>query len=191
MMRLMPLCWMLWTSVAIAAGEAEPAAAEQQNLFSGSWGDALWTVVAFLVLLIVLSRVAWRPLQETLQARQKHIEDQLKAAEQSRKRAEQLLDDYKQQGLALVKEAQEQSRRQQQHDVDKTQTEIVDMKRRALEDIENARSAAMEQLWRQTEDVVLQLGTHVLGRSVTEQDTRRLMDEAVARIRQGGGQTDA
>ena len=168
------------------AGRTRPTAAEP-GLFSGTFGDSLWTVVAFVVLLVVLGKFAWKPLLNGLNARQSHIEQQLKSAEDSRVKAEHLLDDYKQQGLSLVRQATEQAQRHQQQMAEKTREETLAIRRRAHEEIESARATAMEDLWKQTGDIVLQVGSDVLGRTLTEQDNQRLIDEAVARIKQNGG----
>jgi F-type H+-transporting ATPase subunit b len=174
----------LWAGVALAV-DAEHATGEtSQNLFSGTFADALWSVVAFVVLVLVLGKVAWRPLLETLNARQQQIESQLTSSERSRKEAEQMLDEYKQQGMAIVKQATEQSREQQQQALARTEQEIAAMKQRALEEIENARSTAMNELWEKAGDLTLQLGTQLMGRAVTSEDNQRFLDEAVTRMRQ-------
>lgn len=172
--------------VARAQHGAEGEAAEP-SLFSGTFGDALWTVIAFVVLLIVLGKMAWKPLLSNLNARQGHIEQQLKSAEDSRVKAEHLLDEYKQQGLTVVREATEQAQRYQQQMAEKTREETLTIRRRAYEEIESARATAMDDLWKQTGEIVLNVGSEVLGRALTEQDNQRLIDEAVARIRQNGG----
>jgi hypothetical protein len=41
----------------------------------------------------------------------------------------------------------------------------------------------MEELWKQTGDLVLRVGSEVLGRALTAQDNQRLIDEAVTQIR--------
>jgi len=157
------------------------------NLFSGTLGDSLWAVLAFVVLLVVLGKYAWKPLLDGLSARQEHIEQQLKSAEDSRVRAEHLLDEYQQQGLTLVREATEQAQRYQRQAVEKTREETLAIRRRSHEEIASARASAVEELWKQTGDIVLQVSGEVLGRALTEQDNQRLIDEAVARIRQNGG----
>jgi len=91
-----------------AEAEGEAAASEGGGLFSGTFGDSLWTVLAFVALLLVLGKFAWKPLLNSLIARQTHIEHQLRTAEDSRLRAEKMLDDYKQQGLGIIRQAAEQ-----------------------------------------------------------------------------------
>ncbi len=166
------------------AGEGEPM---EPSLFSGTFGDSLWTVIAFIVLVVVLGKVAWKPLLSGLNARQSYIERELKSAEDSRIRAEHMLDDYKQQGLAVVRQATEQAQLYQHQAAEKTREETLAIRRRAHEEIESARTTALEDLWRQTGDLLLHVSGEVLGRALTEEDTQRLIDEAVARVRQDGG----
>ena len=171
------------TGVAVAS-EAAHGAAEEPSLFSGTWADALWTVIAFVVLVAVLGKVAWRPLIETLQARQTQIETQLTEAEKSRTEAEKLMADFKEQGATILREASERSQQERERATEKAQEEIAVMRRQAMEDIENARHAAQEQLWREAGDVVLELGTSVIGHAVTPAEDGRMMDEAIAKMKE-------
>ena len=176
--------------IALAGHGAEPeaeAAASGGGLFSGTFGDSLWTVLAFVALLIVLSKFAWKPLLNALIARQTHIEHQLRTAEDSRLRAEKMLEDYKQQGLSVIQQAAEQAQRHQQEVAEKTRQEVLAIRRRAQEEIESARAAAMEDLWKQAGDIVLRVGSEVLGRTLTGTDNQQLANEAVQKIRQAGG----
>jgi F-type H+-transporting ATPase subunit b len=176
----------LSSGVALAehAGQSEGS---DSGLFSGTLGDSLWTVVAFVILLTVLGKYAWKPLLHGLNARQSHIEEQLRSAEDSRVKAEHLLDDYKQQGLSVVRQATEQAQRNQRQVAEKSREEAQTIRRRAHEEIDSARATVMEDLWKQAGDIVLQVSSEVLGRTLTEQDNQRLIDEAVARIRKNGG----
>ena len=89
------------TGVAVMAAETEQQV-EQKGIFNGTFADSLWTVIAFMVLLVVLGKVAWKPLLNQLQARQDYIKQQIEDAQSTRKRAEALLDEYKQQGVEIV-----------------------------------------------------------------------------------------
>ncbi len=185
MVLIVLLCGPAWAGHgAASAGEA---AAPEGGLFSGTFGDSLWTVVAFVVLLLVLSKFAWKPLLNALIARQNHIEHELQAAEGSRLRAEKMLEDYEQKGVTVLRQATEQAQRQLQEAAEKARQEALAIRRRAQEEIESARLAALEELWRQAGDIVQRVGSDVLERALTEQDNQRLIDEAVTRIRQGGG----
>ena len=176
--------------IALAGHGAEAGAeaeASSGGLFSGTFGDSLWTVLAFVALLLVLSKFAWKPLLNALVARQTHIEHQLRTAEDSRLRAEKMLEDYKQQGLSVIREAAEQAQRHQQEMAEKTRQEVLAIRRRAQEEIESARAAALEDLWKQAGDIVMRVGSEVLGRTLTGKDNEQLANEAVEKVRQAGG----
>ena len=183
---VLPCCGTAWAGHGTESG-GEAARTEGAGLFSGTLGDSLWTVLGFVTLLLVLTKFAWKPLLGALNARQHHIEHQLRSAEESRQKAEHMLDDYKQQGLTLLREATEQAQRHQQEVAEKTRQEALSIRRRAQEEIESARLAALEELWRQTGSLVQLVGSEVLGRTLTEKDNQRLIDEAVAKVKQGGG----
>lgn len=172
------LASLTWASAAEHGGEAEI------SLFSGTFADALWTVIAFVVLLLVLGKYAWGPLLKTLNARQQQIEQHLKTAHESRKRAETLLDEYKQKGDALLQEAAAQAHAHQKQAQEKMQQEMAALRSSAAEDIENAKAAAMDQLWREAGDMVLKLGSQVLERTLNQEDNRRLVNEAVTQLRE-------
>jgi F-type H+-transporting ATPase subunit b len=187
------------TSIAIVLGQAAWAMAAEageaaakggdRGLFSGEWGEAVWTVAAFLLLLAVLGRFAWKPLLAQLKAREEHIQHQIDAANTARQQAERLLEQYKVQGLEIVQKAYDEAQRRQAEMVERTQQELAVLKREAEGDIEHARQAALESLWQQAGDLVGLVTGEVLGRSVQADDQQRLVREAVDKVRQhsGGG----
>jgi F-type H+-transporting ATPase subunit b len=169
---------------AVFASEGEQAGSGEQSIFNGTFADSLWTVVAFLLLLAVLSKFAWKPLLNGLKTREQHIQHQIESAEDARKKAEKLLEDSKQQGLAIVQQATDRAQQHEQEIIEQTRQEILEVKRKAQEDIEHARVAASEQLWEQAGDIMLSLGGEVLGRTITSEDNKRLVRDAIAKIKQ-------
>ena len=57
--------------------------------------EALWTIISFVALLLVLWKFAWKPMLSSLTARQTHIEKQITDAEEVRKEADGILQEYK------------------------------------------------------------------------------------------------
>lgn len=158
-------------------------ATSEEGIFSGSFADALWTVVAFLVLLAVLGKLAWKPLLNSLKARQEHIEKEIEAAEASRRRAEAMLDEYKQQGVQIIGQATEQAQQYEKEIEGKAHEEIETMRHRAHDEIMHTQAAASEQLWEQAADMILTLGSDILGRTITREDNERLIRQAVDKIK--------
>lgn len=161
--------------------EASNSGAEG-GIFSGSFADAVWTVVAFLVLLVVLGGAAWKPMLSTLRGRQEHIRQQLDSAESLRNQAESMLDDCKQQGLQIVDKATEHARQLEKTAIEKAGNEVIAMKRKAQGDIEYEQLAASQQLWQQAGDMLLTISSEILGRVVTHEDNQRLIFEALKKL---------
>ena len=57
-------------------------------------GLLFWTVLTFLLLLVVLKKVAWGPIISALEEREKEIKEALSAADQAKQNAEKAQKDY-------------------------------------------------------------------------------------------------
>jgi F-type H+-transporting ATPase subunit b len=180
----------LFTTIAVMLIAALPAVASeetpqggQENIFSGSFADALWTVIAFFLLLVVLLKFAWKPILAGLKARQEHIEQEIKTAEGIRKQAEDILQDYKQRGLRIIEDATAAAQQSQRELIEETRKETQLIKTRAQDDIRHTMTAASDRLWTEASEMLLLLGSEVLGRALTPQDNERLIREAVEKIK--------
>jgi F-type H+-transporting ATPase subunit b len=191
MLKLRPTVVLLLVLLAgsYAIASEGGAAAEEQGIFSGTLADSLWTLIAFFVLLAILTKFAWKPLVAQLQARQDYIKQQIDTAEASRKNAEALLDQYKQQGVEIVNKLTAQAQLLEKEMVSKAGDEVAQMKRRAQADIEYARIAASQQMWQEAEDMLLALSGEIVGRAVTHEDNLRLLYESIEKLKreQTGG----
>jgi F-type H+-transporting ATPase subunit b len=54
-------------------------------------GLLIWTIITFVILLIVLRKVAWKPLLTALEQRESTIRNSLDEAQKARQESEQLL----------------------------------------------------------------------------------------------------
>jgi F-type H+-transporting ATPase subunit b len=192
-MRISALSLLLLVSCACGvalAGEA-PAAEEELSPFSGTFGDAIWTVAAFLVLLLVLWKFGWKRVLEGLTARETYIEKQVRDAEQTKKDAQVVLAQYRGKLDGVEKECR-QIMEMRTKEADKEARRIMDDARKDAEtlrvrqemDLERARRQAESELLDQAGGIVLQLGAEILGRSMQDADHQRLIDQAVVRLRQ-------
>ncbi|HEY2156849.1 MAG TPA: ATP synthase F0 subunit B [Isosphaeraceae bacterium] len=65
--------------------------AAQPNILAVEAPLAIWTVVVFGILLLILGRFAWKPMMKALHDREEHIEHCLLEAEKARNEAERLM----------------------------------------------------------------------------------------------------
>jgi F-type H+-transporting ATPase subunit b len=157
---------------------------QEKNVFSGTFADALWTVIAFVALLVVLRKFAWKPMLEKLNEREQHIQQQIDAANDARRQAEKLLDEYKLQGTKIIQDATDYAQQRQEELLERARQEVLATKRKAQDDIEYARVAALDKLWADATDIVSALSQEVLGRTVTTEDNSRLTQDAIQQIKQ-------
>src|SRR5512138_43711 len=80
---------------------------ENGSLISVNPGLIFWTVVTFIVLLILLKRVAWKPILTALDQREAAIKESLEKAEKAREEAQKVLDENK----ANLARAEEESKK--------------------------------------------------------------------------------
>ena len=89
----------LWILTALSGLAALPAAAQEEHAANGpltvEFGLMFWTVVVFLLLMLVLKRYAWPSLLGAVEAREKALEEMLAEAERNRAEAAKLLAERK------------------------------------------------------------------------------------------------
>src|SRR5579859_7815527 len=79
----------LWVALVSAVVCSLPALAAEEkgdsgNVFAGDIGNSLWTIVIFVLLLVVLGKFAWGPILQGLQGREQFIREALEKAKQDR-----------------------------------------------------------------------------------------------------------
>ncbi len=190
--RMSVVLWLLCV-VTLPVLASEPAESEESSpfqLFGGWSGEYIWALVWFGVLLLVLRKFAWKPMLAGLTNRTEHIEKQIADAEKSKTEAQKVLEEYgakladaERQGRTIItartKEAEQQAREVSRQN----QKEIETMKLRAQAELERERISAEDELWQQAGGIVQKLGEEVFGKTLDDQDNQKLIDEAIARLK--------
>lgn len=173
-------------------GHAEPGHAgadPNPNILEPQPSLAIWTVVVFLGLLLVLRKFAWGPLTKALHQREEHMEHVLLDAERARNESERLLTEHRKQMAATADEVRaliEGARRDAQAAGDeiirKAQAEAEASRDRAQREIGVARDQALVEIWSKTADLAVSVAGRVLTRELNESDHRRLIETALAEL---------
>jgi F-type H+-transporting ATPase subunit b len=169
----------------VSAHDAE----EKTNPFAGYPLDSICSVIAFFLLLLVLGKIVWKPMIAGLNARQSYIEKQIADAEDTKKDANQLLNDYRakldnveHEGRRVIERHTKQAEKQSLELIEKAKGTIENLKIKAQGDIERQQSQAQAELWAQAGQIILELGTEVFGKSLDENDNKKLIDQAVQQL---------
>lgn len=172
------------------AAEAEH---EAPSLFAGDLGNSFWTLLIFVVVLVVLGKFAWGPILTTLQARESFIREALERAKRDREEAEARLREYearlagaRAEASAIVDEGRcdaEVVKRRIEEDA-KHQADL--MIERARREIQIATETATKELYRLTARLATEMAAKVIGRELTMQDHERLISEGIDGVEGAG-----
>jgi len=154
------------------------------------WGLMVWTLITFALAVVVLWKYAFGPLQRVVDERRAQIRESLETAEATREEAARLLAEYKDTLASVRTEAEEMLERSRKAG-EATRAEIIDAARKqaertiddAREQMERDMRVALEELKEQVAGLTLLATERVVGRSLTDDDHRRLVDEALAEIK--------
>src|SRR6185436_7204569 len=84
MKKLFPLLFLLFAAIpAIAAEEGETL-----SPFAGNVGNAVWTLLIFVIVVVILGKFAWGPVLSLLKEREDFIHKSLADAKRDRDEAE-------------------------------------------------------------------------------------------------------
>ena len=158
-------------------------------LVSPNVGLMIWTLLAFGITLFVLNKVAFPRIAEALDRRRKAIEDSIEHAEQAKRDADELLEEYR----ARLREAREQAediavraRKAADALADESKAEAVQQREELLaatrRDIEAETRRALEEIRKEVADLTLIATEKVTRKSLTPEDHRRLIEEALGEV---------
>jgi F-type H+-transporting ATPase subunit b len=167
---------------------ASAAASEEgeNNLFAGDIGNAFWTLLIFVLVIVVLGKFAWTPLLNGLQKREEFIRASLEEAREDRLAAEARLEEYEQKLVGAKDEANEiierakgeaenlRVRLEQQ-----AREESESMIDRAKREIDIAKQSAVKELYSTSAELATELAGKILHRELNSQDHDRLIKESI------------
>jgi F-type H+-transporting ATPase subunit b len=157
------------------------------QLLSINPGLAIWTVVSFLALLLLLRKLAWGPILAALERREKRIEDAIGGAERSRDEAGRILEEQKEtlkkakeEARAMIAEATADAARRGEEIVAESRREAERLLERARTEIRGEEAQAIDRVRREAVELALDAAERLVGRSMETADHRRIVEEFIS-----------
>lgn len=161
------------------------------GLLSPNVGLAFWLVLAFLLLLGLLSKFAFPAILGGLKERESTIEESMTRAERALAEAKQLQADNEiarreaeRQAQAILREAREQADAQRAADVDKTRADIAQMQEAARADIEREKQQALAELRQEVSSLAIGAAEKILRENLDATRQAALVDQFLAELPQ-------
>ena len=153
-------------------------------------GLMIWTVVTFVLLLVVLRYTAWKPMIGALEAREQRIREAIDHAEKSRRDGEELLARYQAQlehatveAHALIERGRADAERLRQELAAQAREEAEEFKQRARREIDLAAAQAKKELWEETTLLSTLLAEKILRKSLHDADHQQLVQQVLDEYR--------
>lgn len=182
---LAPVALSLLTPALTLASEA----GGESNLFAGDIGNAVWTLLIFLLVIVVLGKFAWGPLLETLQRREETIRESLESARRDREAAETRLAEYerkleaaKAEATAIVDEGRRDAEVVKRQIEQQARDEAEKIVGRARREIQIAQQTAVREIYVTSARLATDLASRIIGREVEAEDHERLIAESIDSI---------
>jgi F-type H+-transporting ATPase subunit b len=148
-----------------------------------------WTLVAFLIVVVVLKKFAIPKIMEGLDQRSEQIEGDLKSAEMTKEEAEKMLADYKAQlsearaeAKKIIDEGRALGESLRQDMITKAQEEANQLIVRAQEEIGREKEKAIKELQGQIAVISIQVESKVVQKSLSMDEHGKLIDDYVAEV---------
>lgn len=158
-------------------------------LVSPNIGLMIWTLIVFGISMWLLAKFAFPPISEALDKRQRAIEESIDASERTRREADQLLAEYRErlteargQADEIVSRARKTGESTEAEILAEARTRREEMMEQTRREIESETRRAIQQIRSEVADLTVMATEKVTRKTLTGEDQRRLVDEALAEL---------
>jgi F-type H+-transporting ATPase subunit b len=151
--------------------------------------ELLWGAIAFLIVLAVLTKIAFPRLRSTIEEREKKIQESLEAADRAKEESAQREEEHKKtlaearsEANRIIEEARGQAEQVRKELTDKAKKEAEQIVARAQDQIEAERSRTVQELQGTIADLSIELAEKVVGRSLDDSSQREMVDAYIREV---------
>lgn len=146
-------------------------------------------ILNFVVLLVVLRALLWKPLMKTLADRKHHIETRIREAEAIHEEAEHLKEDYEKRIAQAKAEAGEilkkmiaEAEKMKEQQIREGKAEVARIRKQAEQDVTAAREKALREVKNHVVELAITTASKILRDSLNHSSQERLMSEFIRKV---------
>ena len=158
-------------------------------------GLFIWTIITFLVLVVLLRKFAWGPLLAALATRQEAIQKSLDDAQAAKRELERLNTESSQiikaahlEGQSIVSKSWTEAEKLREEMKQKAKAEADAILKDNLRQIELETGRALRQIRSEVADLSVAIATKFIQRNFSKEDNDRLVQETLKQIDEKRGQ---
>lgn len=159
------------------------------GLVNVSPGLIFWTVVTFVILLLVLKKFAWKPILTALDQRESVIKESLEKAEKAKEEAQKVLDEN-QANLAKAEEESKKIIEQSRAYAEKLKDQMLQESKQqaqkiisgATEEIERKKESAFNELKNQIAEIAVRASEKILKENINKDINKKMVNDYISEI---------
>jgi F-type H+-transporting ATPase subunit b len=159
------------------------------GLYDINTGLSAWTLIVFVILVVLLGKFAWKPILEAVEAREKGIRSALDEAAQRNADAGKLLEEHRaqiadarRQASELIAEGRAAGEGVRKSIEEKARVEAQAIIERARTEIEREKDAAIAELRRESVDLALAAASKLMQQNLDQPKDRALVERYLAEM---------
>jgi F-type H+-transporting ATPase subunit b len=149
-------------------------------------GLIFWTLITFVLVLVVLRMKAWGPILSLVEEREKQITQAIESAKRERQEAEKLLSEQKT-AMATARAEMAEAMRKNQQEVEKYREELMaksrkeaeEFKAQARREIEDQKSKAIAEVRTLAVDLAIEVAGKLINERMDDSKQRQLAEQFV------------
>ena len=155
-------------------------------------GLFIWTIITFLLLLVLLARYAWKPLLAFLASREETIKTSLENAQTAKKELERIQQESAQiirkahgEAESIVSRSWSDAEKVREEMKQKAKSEADAIVKESQRQIELETGRALRQIRSEVADLSIAIASKVIQRNVSKEDNSRLIEDTLKQIESG------
>jgi F-type H+-transporting ATPase subunit b len=155
-------------------------------------GTLVAELIAFVIMVAILAKYAYPPIMRAAEARQKQIEDGVRAAQEAERRlkevqkdVEQTLAEARAQARETLNRAHQEAAAEAEELRDRGRKDAEAQVEKARGDIQAEKDRAIQELRAQVSALVVDAAGKVLGAAIDEKSHARLIEESLRQVSPG------
>jgi F-type H+-transporting ATPase subunit b len=165
------------------------AGGEKGGLLDINPGLIFWTIVTFIILLLILKRTAWKPMLDALKQREDSIRTALEKSEQAKLEAEKILEENKknliaaeEQAKRIINEGREFSNKLKAEIIENANEDARKLLNQAKSEIERKKDEALDELRKLVADLAIQATEKLIDEKLDDKKHRDLIDKFISTL---------
>ncbi len=152
-------------------------------------GLIFWTVITFVVLMIILTKVAWKPIIAALNQRETAITEALEKAENAKEEARKVLDENQanlvhaeEEAKKIVDQSREFAEKLKEQMIIESKQQAKKIIEDAAAEIERQKESAFDELKSQVVQIAIQATEKILREKMDAESQKKIVNEYISEI---------